>query len=339
VNTATPPNRISEWTKVNTDNLTFTVPIDSSTAVPTFEYTDPGLNPAVRYNYRADIFAGATQLKYADTVNPISYPSTAYTTLSATTASLNYSTDTAESVATLQLALTSASDQYKVLHGAKLYIYDTDTDAKPELLGTIAYRDSDVALTAEGAGTGETPRAPIVAYSYYVSLTADKVTKLRTLGTGSYTLITENATGQLAAVTGVSATISTVSTLSVYSSLNSAASVAKAYDGSTATAGSVTFGATLNALLPDTVIYYRVGTNAATYKFIALGTITRAVTARTGTTTVPAIGVDVYYFDISNADWLKLRGTSEILYLRNFGAVPGADQTSIYQSIGTVNFN
>jgi hypothetical protein len=151
--------------------------------------------------------------------------------------------------------------------------------------------------------------------------------------------------GQLAAVidgglSPVNATISTANTSSVYDRLFGTASVAKAYDGATATAGSVIFNATPeNALLPDTKIYYRVGTNAATYKFVALGTITRAsATGRAGTTTVPALGADVYYFDIGNADWLKLRDTSEILYLRNFGAVPGTDQTSIYQSIGSVTF-
>jgi hypothetical protein len=294
---------------------------------------DTGLDPATRYNYRADIFAGATQLKYAATVNPISYPSTAYATLrDYGNAVLAYSTD--NTVATLEVLQSTAAnkDQYPVLKNANLYTFNTN--AQPVLLGTIRYQGSEATVAAVGI-------APIDAYSYYVPLSASALETLRRLG-NSYTLVTENATdGSLSTVTGGTGPYTVTPTLSVYSQLSSATkSVVKSTDNTTA--GVVTFGTTENAFLPTTVIYYRVGTAAANYEFKVVGTIasrapSAGTTEGTGTAAVTIAG-DTYYASIQ--DWaILVNKTNETLYIRDLSAVPGATLSTVYQSIGTVNFN
>jgi hypothetical protein len=317
--------RIGEWTPA-ASGLTFTRAI--STDTPKFEYTDSGLDGNTKYTYRADVYAGSTLLKntttYAGLVEYL-YPSTAYSILSTTTASLNTSTD--QTAATLQLALSSPSNANSVITGAKLYTFAVD--GTPRTLGTIEYRNDSTSVTTTATV------APITAYSYYVRLDATGLRTLRELGSNTYVLVTENGTtgvlqASSASISNIDTTLTTPPTI-----LTSLAGAAAVRSGDDHTEALVTFSNTTteNTLLPNTMIYYWDGT-----AYQELGRVApRAAAAVTGDATHAALSLNQYYVRVDNTLWQKLRliGSTQ-LGIRSLATVPSG--TGAYTPLGTVNF-
>jgi hypothetical protein len=328
-----PANREGDWVPISAGPFTLS---PNNGAVPTFKFTDTGLRPDVQYVYRADILVGGTRLKTtAGGGSTLSnYPQTAYSTLDGL-GGATFFTSTGSTV-TLQLAYNAGNPikgTYPLLNGAKLYTFNAN--GTPRELGTIGYWDSATAANPT-----------INQHSYYVTLDADDVNALKSLGTTTYSFVTENTAatprGALRATTGAG-NISLAPLNPVITALSGGVTLQKSSD-TPASKGSIQFAgtaATADNIVVGTKVYYGVG--GGNTEFAELGTVAHTTTAIPATdSTAGPIALNSYYVNIDPAVWddLKDLGAGRTLYIQNLQTVPGSSGTlsDYYVSLGPVTF-
>jgi hypothetical protein len=318
------PEAYTPWAQVAT-GLTFNDPANPET----LKYEDANRPLGTKYKYRVVLTTTETGLTYELTgITPstdVAYPATAYSTITAQASSPSLAVSSDNTTAgTLTILTKSTIDPYPILTGAKLYLANA-SDTYEEL-GTIAYTTTATAQTATVAA--------ITAKSYYVSLNAAALAKVRKVGGSNLYLITEKTDDdQKPTVTTKTVSI-TVPT--VYSLLNT--TITANYATNPASQGVIqwtaaTFNADNTALISGVTVYYQ---DNGEYK--ALGDVAANTTAVTQTATVAAIAASTYYVRLNASANTALHGSgSTTLYLRNYNYTSD-DATNAYQSIGTVSF-
>ncbi|MDR3283600.1 MAG: hypothetical protein LBS97_00275 [Treponema sp.] len=287
------------WTKIVTEEL-----FESDSF--SYEYLDTEVETGKYYQYYVDLystavfggtkFATVRQVIDSDGSTPVQ-PSTAYATIS-NNASPSLVLSGNENAATLTIL--TGNDYYPILKDAKLYLISASGDY--EELGTIAYR----AVGIPGSPTV----AAVQANSYYVSLNAAALNKLRTLGSDTLYLRTESTSGEQKpqnTYQGVSGLHSTITT-TAYSIVGSASAVSYSTLGglSVPTQGIVELtngaGNPTSWVVGVTVYYYDGG-------YRVLGTIAYNTTVKNESPSQAAISANTYYILLDSTAKAALYGT------------------------------
>jgi hypothetical protein len=309
--------------------LEFTVA--TGTYYPTFTYTDSAVTLGSYYVYRVEIYTGTTLLVHGDTVTSKRQPSTAYQMISNYGYSASITPSSDDSVATLTVA-TGTGSYLKVLKGAKLYLVNASDDY--EVLGTIAY--------ATTGTNGAAAVAAIQANSYYVSLDAATLTKVRQVGSSTLYLTTEATNGdQKPQNTSQAASIPAPSVYSLLNGGSASVKYASTQINQSAIEWSTTVSADNTALVGGVTLYYQGDWNSQTgsYEYHALGTVAATgSSAITQSPTVAGISANSYYVILNATANSALNGNgSQQLYVRNYNYTSD-DANYAYEYVTNVNF-